>query len=213
LSVPARAEQKLARAAFDPTLSVNASPTAQSLYLLQQNLPWGHRTDLTGSAALNLNWTVFDGGARRSRVEQAQAHIRGAAGRVDATRDRIEDQVWTAYTNLNTTLRQREASAALLTAATESYGAALESYNDGVRNLLDVTNAQKVLAEARSTEILARTQVLSAVADLAFRTGDAIQVNTRDSSMIANERRRPWKTGLLLAKIMLCTSSSRDPSF
>ena len=175
----ARAERKQARAAFYPTLSANASPTAQSLYLLQQNLPWGHRADLTGSAAFNLNWTVFDGGARRSRVEQAEARIRGAAARVAATRDRIEDQVWTAYTNLNTTFRQREAAAALLTAATESYSAALESYNYGVRNLLDVTNAQKVLAQARSTDILARTQVLSALADLAFRTGDAIQVNTR----------------------------------
>ena len=175
----ARAERKQARAAFYPTLSANASPTAQSLYLLQQNLPWGHRADLTGSAAFNLNWTVFDGGARRSRVEQAEARIRGAAARVAATRDRIEDQVWTAYTNLNTTFRQREAAAALLTAATESYSAALESYNYGVRNLLDVTNAQKVLAQARSTDILARTQALSALADLAFRTGDAIQVNTR----------------------------------
>ena len=48
-----------------------------------------------------------------------------------------------------------------------------------VRNLLDVTNAQKVLAQARSTEILARTQVLAALADLAFRTADAIQPNAR----------------------------------
>jgi len=175
----ARAERKQARAAFYPSLSANANPTAQSLYLLQQNLPWGHRADLAGSAAFNLNWTVFDGGARRSRVEQAEARIRGAAARVAATRNRIEDQVWTAYTNLNTTFRQRDAAAALLTAATESYSAALESYNYGVRNLLDVTNAQKVLAQARSTDILARTQVLSALADLAFRTGDAIQVNTR----------------------------------
>jgi len=175
----ARAERKQAQAAFYPTLSANASPTAQSLYLLQQNLPWGHRADLTGSAAFNLNWTVFDGGARRSRAEQAEARIRGAAARVAATRDRIEDQVWTAYTNLNTAFRQREAATALLTAATQSYGAALESYNYGVRNLLDVTNAQKVLAQARSTDILARTQVLAALADLVFRTGDAIQINPR----------------------------------
>jgi len=175
----AGAERKEARSAFYPRLSANASPTAQSLHLLQQNFPWGHRTDIAGSAAFNLNWTVFDGGARRNRVEQAEAHIRGAEARIAATRDRIEDQVWTAYTNLNTTFRQREAAAALLTAATESYSAALESYDYGVRNLLDVTNAQKVLAEARSTDILARTQVLSALADLAFRTGDAIQVNTR----------------------------------
>jgi outer membrane protein TolC len=80
---------------------------------------------------------------------------------------------------LITAFRQREAATALITAATQSYSAALESYNYGVRNLLDVTNAQKVLAQARSTNILARTQVLAALADLAFRTGDAIQASAR----------------------------------
>jgi outer membrane protein len=175
----AKAERQEARAAFYPTLGLTASPTAQSAYFQQQTLPWGHTASLTGSLALSMNWTVFDGGARRSRLEQAEARIRGAEAQVNTTRDRIEDQVWAAYTNLNTALRQREAATALLTAATESYSAALESYNYGVRNLLDVTNAQKVLAQARSTDILARTQVLAALADLAFRTGDAIQPNAR----------------------------------
>jgi outer membrane protein TolC len=132
---------------------------------------------LSGGVTLSLNWTVFDAGARRNRLAQAEAHIREAQARVAAARDRIEDQVWTAYSNLNTVFRQREAARELVNAATQSYSAALESYNYGVRNLLDVTNAQKVLAEARSTEILARTQVLTALADLAFRTGDAIQAN------------------------------------
>jgi outer membrane protein len=128
---------------------------------------------------MTLNWTVFDGGARRSRLAQAEAHIREAEARATVARDQIEDQVWAAYANLTTAFRQREAAIALLTAAAESYRAALESYNYGVRNLLDVTNAQKVLAQARSTDILARTQVLAALADLAFRTADAIQANAR----------------------------------
>jgi outer membrane protein TolC len=51
----------------------------------------------------------------------------------------------------------------------------LDSYNRGVRNLLDVTAAQRVLAEARSADVLARTQALAALAELAFRTGDSIQ--------------------------------------
>ena len=154
-----------------------AGPSVQSLYLLQQNLPWGHTADLNGGARLSLNWTVFDGGARRSRLAKAEADIRGAEAQVSAARDRIEDQVWTAYSNLKTAFRQREAAAALMTAATQSYSAALESYNYGVRNLLDVTNAQRVLAQARLADILARTQVLTAIAELAFRTGDAIQPN------------------------------------
>jgi len=175
----AQAERQQARAAFYPSLSVSASPSAQSLYILQQNLPWGHTAGLNGALTASLNWIVFDGGARRSRLAQAEAHIREKEARVAAARDQVEDQVWTAYSNLNTAFRQREAAAALVTAATQSYSAALESYNYGVRNLLDVTNAQKVLAQARSTDILARTQVLAALADLAFRTGDAIQVNRR----------------------------------
>jgi outer membrane protein len=177
----ADAQRKEARAAFYPSLSLQANPSAQSLYVLQQNLPWGHTSDLTGGLALSLNWTVFDGGARKSRLAQAEAVIRGAQAQVSAAHDRIEDEVWIAYSNLNTAFRQREAATALLDAATQSYAAALESYNYGVRSLLDVTAAQKVLAQARSADVLARTQVLATLSDLAFRNGDSIQANSRKS--------------------------------
>ncbi len=175
----ANAQRKEARAAYYPSVNLRVSPSAQSLYFEQQTLPWGHGADLTGSLQLGLSWTVFDGGARRSRLAQAEAQLRGAEAQVSATRDRIEDEVWTAYTNLTTAFRQREAATAFLAAATQSYDAALESYTYGVRNLLDVTAAQKVLAQARSTDVLARTQVLSALADLAFRAGDSIQAKSR----------------------------------
>jgi len=177
----ADAHRKEARAAFYPSLSLQANPSAQSLYVLQQTLPWGHTSGLTGGLAFSLNWTVFDGGARKSRLAQAEAVIRGAQAQVSAAHDRIEDEVWTGYSNLNTAFRQREAATALLDAATQSYAAALESYKYGVRSLLDVTAAQKVLAQARSADVLARTQVLATLSDLAFRNGDSIQANTRKS--------------------------------
>jgi outer membrane protein TolC len=120
---------------------------------------------------------MFDGGARKSRLVQAQANVHEAKARVNVTRDQIADQVWTAYSNLNTALRQHQAAIALLEAASQSYDAALQSYNYGLRNLLDVTAAQRALAQARSTDVFARTAVLSALADLAFRCGDSIQPN------------------------------------
>ena len=175
----AEAQRKEARAAYYPSLGFKANASAQSLYFQQQTLPWGHTADLTGGLALSLSWTVFDGGARRNRLMQAEAEIRRSRSQVSAVRDSAEDEVWTAYSNLNTAFRQREAATALLDSATQSYAAALESYESGVRNLLDVTAAQKVLAQARSADILARTQVLTALADLAFRCGDSIQTNAR----------------------------------
>jgi outer membrane protein TolC len=175
----ANASVKEARAAYYPALSVSAAPNVQSLYGLQQQLPWAHTADLAGTLEFKLTWTLFDGGARKNNLAQAQANLRAAEARVNATQDTVADEVWKAYSNLETSLGQRQAATALLTAADQSYAAALESYNDGVRNLLDVTAAQSTLARARSADVLARAQVLSSLADLIFETGDLMQSSAR----------------------------------
>jgi outer membrane protein TolC len=171
----ADAELKEAQAAYFPTLSVNGQPVAQSIYGMQQTLPWGHTAGLNGDLTFNLSWTIFDGGARKNEVARARSNAQAASAQADALRDQIENGVWTAYSNLKTALRQRQAAQALLDASNQSYNAAIQSYRYGVRNLLDVTEAQRTLARARSAEVLARTQVLTALADLALETGDAIQ--------------------------------------
>jgi outer membrane protein len=175
----ANAGVKEARAAYYPALSISATPNVQSLYGVRQQLPWAHTADLTGELQLKLNWTLFDGGARKNNLAQAQANLRAAEARVNVTQDKIADEVWKAYSNLETALGQRQAAAALLSAADQSYSSALESYNDGVRNLLDVTAAQATLAHARSADVLARAQVLSSLADLVFETGDLMQSSAR----------------------------------
>jgi len=171
----ANARVNEAHAAFYPSLNLNARPTAASLFGMQQTFPWAYTADLVGGIRLNLSWTVFDGGARRNNLARAQADVRAAEAQVNATRDQIADQVWAAYSNLNTAFRQHQSAVALLEASSQSYEAALESYNYGLRNLLDVTAAQRTLAQARSADVLARTQVLAALVDLAFRTGDSVQ--------------------------------------
>jgi outer membrane protein TolC len=171
----ANARVKEARAAFYPSLNLNARPTAASLFGLQQTFPWAYTADLVGGIRLNLSFAVFDGGARRNNLARAQADVGAAEAQVSSTRDQIADQVWAAYSNLNTAFRQHQSAVALLEASSQSYDAALESYNYGLRNLLDVTAAQRSLARARSANVFARTQVLAALVDLAFRTGDSVQ--------------------------------------
>ena len=84
-----------------------------------------------------------------------------------------------AVVYLETSIGQRKAAAALLKAAGQSYSAAIESYNDGVRTLLDVTNAQRILAQARLADVTARTQVLITLSDLAYAAGDSVEPRTR----------------------------------
>jgi outer membrane protein TolC len=171
----ANAGVKEARAAFYPTLNLTVRPSAQSLWALQQTDPWAHTADLEGGLSFNLRWTVFDGGARKSNLARAEANVRAAQAQVSVSRYQIADEVWGAYSNVKTALRQRQAASALLAAASESYAAALEAYNYGVRSFLDVTAAQRTLAQARSTDVLARTQVLTSLVDLAFGTGSLLR--------------------------------------
>jgi len=170
---------KQAKSAYYPTVKVGVRAAPQYLYGFQEQIPATQTGLLTGTAAVALNWTILDGGARRSAVAQAEANSRVATAQINVTQNQIADEVWRAYSNVKTAFRQRDAATSLLQAAEESYSAALEAYNYGVRNLLDVTAAQRVLAQARTADISARTQVLTTIAELAFRTGDLLRTGVK----------------------------------
>jgi len=124
---------------------------------------------------LNLSWTLFDGRARYNELDRARSQQREAQAQLEAFRDKTETEVWTAYSNVETARRQEDAAAALLEAADKSYQSVLEAYNYGVRNFLDVTAAQRTLAQARTGQVVARSRFFTSVTDLAFRTGDLLR--------------------------------------
>jgi outer membrane protein len=172
----ADASIKQARSTYFPSLSFTGEGGLARAYGQQDLLPGHYAQGEVWTTELGLKWTLFDGARREYRIAQAKADKKAAQSQIDALRDQIADEVWAAYSNMQTALRQQQAAASLLTASQQSYEAAHEAYGYGVRNLLDVVSAQKVLAQARSEDIAARTQLLLQVTNLAFRTGDLIQI-------------------------------------
>src|ERR1700761_2179985 len=171
----AAAEVKSARSAYFPTLSLNGAGGLSKIYGEQDQLPGLYSPNQEfWDARLSLTWTLFDGLAREKRLARAKAEEKQAAAEVDAMRDQVENEVWTAYSNARTALRQQKAAAALLAAASSSYDAALQSYNFGVRSQIDVVSAQRALAAARTADVSARTNLLTGIAALAFQTGDLL---------------------------------------
>ena len=104
---------------------------------------------------------------------------RVAEEELELARDRTARQVVKAYEDLKVALRQREAAAQLLVAANASYDAALDSYRHGVATFVDVANAQTALTKARTSETETRSSVFTAIATLAFATGDIASSTTR----------------------------------
>lgn len=171
----AQSAVKQARSAYFPSLSFSGDGGLARAYGQQDLFPGHYAQGEVWAVGLKLQWTLFDGTRREHEVALAQADKKTAQAQVDSLRDQIADEVWAAYSNMKTALRQQQSAAALLTASEQSYEAAHQSYGFGVRSLLDVVSAQKALAQARSEDVFARTQLLLQVANLAFRTGDLIQ--------------------------------------
>jgi outer membrane protein TolC len=169
------AEVKEAKSAYLPTLTVGGQAGLAKTFTTQTPGTGLYSDNQeTWVAQLNLKWTLFDGFAREQRLARAKAAQKQAAADIDAMRDQVENEVWSAYSTARTALRQQKAAAALLAAATSSYNAAVQSYSYGVRSQIDVVSAQRTLAAARTADVSARTNLLTGIAALAFQTGDLL---------------------------------------
>jgi outer membrane protein TolC len=169
------AEARQARSRYYPDLSFSGTGDYQYVWGSQQGNPSATTQGDTFLGELSMRWTIFDGGARFNELDRARSANREAEAQLNALRDRAEVEVWTAYTNVQTALREQQAAAAFLGAASGSYTSSVEAYQYGVKSFLDVSTAQRVLAQARLAQVIAQTRLLTSVADFAFRTGDLIR--------------------------------------
>lgn len=167
-------EIKYARSAYFPKLEFDGSKGWLRAWGQQETYGGTYGKTYTYDARLSLTWTVFDGFKRESQLAEAKAERAAAQEDVREREDGIADHVWGDYANAVTALQERQAATSLLGASSESYSAAVESYKDGVRNILDVLSAERDLAHARAVDVTARTQVLQTFMNLAFRTGNLL---------------------------------------
>jgi outer membrane protein TolC len=143
-------------------------PTADYGVLGNASLP-------TWSAALAIQWRIFDGGARKNEVAKAESKKREAQDELREKRDQATREVWTAYIAFRTALRKEQAAVALMESASASYAASLDAYKYGVKNLIDVVTAERQLAQARLSSVAARSQLFLEAVDLEFVTGNLLR--------------------------------------
>jgi len=163
------------RSSYFPSLSFSGIGGLQRDYGQRNLFPGAYAEREVWNVGLSLQWTLFDGLRREHALAEAKAQRAATQAQTATLRDQVSDEVWRAYSDAKTALRQKRAAAALLASADKSYTAALKSYDLGLRNLLDVVAAQRALAQARSADVFARTQVLTQISNLAFRTGDLLR--------------------------------------
>lgn len=166
---------KVAKAEFKPRFVFSASGAQTSIWPSPDAGSLGQASEPTWTGFLGIEWTVFDGGARRNELAAAQSKKREAEDELTEKHDAATREVWTAYIAFRTGLKKEQAAVSLLDAASESYNASLEAYKYGVKNLIDVVTAERQLAQARLSSVSARSQLFQQAVDIEFVTGNLLR--------------------------------------
>ena len=130
------------------------------------------------TVGINASWTIFDGFATRGRVRNAQAQVGEAEARLAATRQQVENDVYTAYTDLRSAERSLRPLADNTRFAADTLDLTSRNFDAGLNTTqLDVLQARVELTRSRAGELGARLAYNNALARLerAMAMGRPIQ--------------------------------------
>lgn len=142
----AQAAADAARAAGMPTLSMTAAAN--------QNNNAGLNTH-GSSLGLAVSVPLFSGFTPTYRIRAADAQVETKKAQMDRIRLQVALDVWNAYQNLTTASQNRRTTRDLLSSAEQSERVASGRYRAGAGTMLDLLNAQTILAGARQQRIQA----------------------------------------------------------
>jgi outer membrane protein len=170
----ADAEIKQARSALYPTVKAQAQGGYDSMRTVTNAGPTPHIHQGNWQGEVSLSWTIFDTRRRRYRIVEAETRKKAAQQELNSLRDRATNEVWSSYISSKVAFRRLDTSKVLLNATQTSYDAALASFDRGLATYVDVVTAEQALAQARNEQVQAEAQVMTDLAQLAYRTGDLL---------------------------------------
>jgi outer membrane protein len=169
----AQADLDLARAAYRPTIALDAKVYENIGALSTQESTYYSVVKPGTALFLHFDWPLFDGGLRKEQMNIAHSEVNAAQESLQETRDAAGKEVADAYIALETGLAENKAAQVLTEAARTSHEGVLESYNHGLAAYNSLVESENALVQAETDLSDSRSNVFSAVAALAFATGHA----------------------------------------
>jgi outer membrane protein len=167
------------RAEYYPKVLVDAHVSETELEVSIADSKFFGDDKPTWGALLTVSVPIFDGFARRYKLDAAAADLRASESELAGARDGAVREVWKAYTDFRTSLRKQDSAARLVTASQNAFDAVLESYRNGLSTYPEILSAQRNLTAARSVSHDTQSAIFTAAAALALSTGELARPSTR----------------------------------
>jgi outer membrane protein len=164
LTRASEAQVRLARADRWPTVSLGADGGIQG-----EEYDFGRGSNFA-SVSLLLNWTFFDGGARRAAVRQAAASARKTATQLAELTQQVQLEVQQSLDRLNTSADSLATADARAEAARAAFRIASRKRDEGAISQVEFIDARSALTGAELNLNVTRFEVLARQAELDYAT-------------------------------------------
>jgi outer membrane protein TolC len=164
LARASEAQVNVARADRWPTLSLGADGGIQG-----EEYEFGRGSNFA-TVSLLLNWTFFDGGARRAAVRQANATARKTHAQLDELTQQVQLEVQQSLDRLNTSADSLATAEARAEAARAAFRIASRKRDEGAISQVEFIDARSSLTSAEINFNLTRFAVLARQAELDYAT-------------------------------------------
>jgi outer membrane protein len=148
-----------------PTLSADANWT--QVRFISPRMPSGYKE----TASIALSFPIFQGFFYMNQQRQLRAQIEEALANLDVQVAAVSTQVVTNYYAFKSAEAALPSSEAAVVYSQRAYRGFIIQYKTGTASILDVLTALTNLSNARSQQVLTRTQWAASLANLAFSVG------------------------------------------
>lgn len=125
-------------------------------------------------ASLTLSYPIFDGGALRAQVREANLSVDGAIADLSQSEKNARSEIETAFLQLSQNKERLDAAEQALVAAQQNYAAVDDAYRLGASTIIDVLTASVSLVTAESNEIQAKYDFEESNLSLKLATGQKL---------------------------------------
>src|ERR1700758_3107016 len=188
-------EIRKVRSEYYPKVTLDAHVSETELQVSIKNSDYFGGGDYTLGAFLPMEGPIFDGLARKQKLDMAEADLHQAENELAGARDSAAREVWKAYTDYRTALKKQDAAEKLLTASKSAFDAVLESYKQGLSTYPEVVSTERNLSAALATNHDTQAAIYTSQAALALSVGDLARPSTPTVRPILSAPRaaRPYK--------------------
>lgn len=162
---------KLQKTGLLPSLNINVN----NIYNVSTTVFNSNNFNWQATAVLSV--PIWDGGITKARVQQARADVKNAADTLDQTKLQVGVDVRTAALNVEEAAKRSESTTEAVALAEEALRLANVRYEAGIATLVEVTNAQSQLTQAKFNLVTAQYDYAIALAVLQRSTSTQSELN------------------------------------